>query len=81
MIIPRRLGLVEEGRHYMLASVIPSGLSAFYADSCLVGPVKLSDENGLRKEFPYPGESFVMRLILIIAIIELSGKLIIMESA
>lgn len=62
MIIPRRLGLVEEGRHYMLASVIPSGLSAFYADSCLVGPVKLSDENGLRKEFPYPGESFVMRL-------------------
>lgn len=29
MIIPRRLGLVEEGRHYMLASVIPSGLSAF----------------------------------------------------
>lgn len=62
MTFPRRLNLVREGKHYMLASAPVKALEAYYKDTCPISPATLSDDNRIYKKFPYPGKPCLIRL-------------------
>lgn len=62
MTIPRLLSLVWEGKHFLLASTIPTNIHAYYGDSLRLDPITLSQDTYIEKDFPYPEESFIMRL-------------------
>ncbi len=62
MTIPRQLNLAWEGKHFLLASTIPTNIHTYYGDSLQLKPIALSQDNYIEQNFPYPNKSFIIRL-------------------
>lgn len=62
MTFPRKLSLVQEGKHYLLTSLPVENLKQCEKDMYSIPPAKLSEENMIAGDFPYPDESFAIRL-------------------
>lgn len=62
MTIPRQLNLVWEGKHFLISSTIMSNIHYYYGESLRLPPTYLSKEHYLKKDFPYPGEAFIIKL-------------------
>lgn len=62
MTFPRRLKLMREGHHYLLASVPLDGLEAYRRETFPLSSATLSDGHSVTGRFPFPGASFAVRL-------------------
>lgn len=62
MTFPRRLKLVREGRHFLLACVPADGLEPYRREIFPISSATLSDGHPITGRFPFPGASFAVRL-------------------
>lgn len=62
MTLPRRIKLVREGTHCVLANAPLEELEKYRKDSCPIESGKLSDEKRIKGNYPYPGKPVLLKL-------------------